>query len=128
MQARTILRLLATANLVFNTGRSPEELLALADIFAEALEGNDESMVDAAFRLHIKRGRRFPVPAEILDLLCECQPARAALSEPEQAITPGFGGAMGREILSKIRHGGFEEDVEHVCARVMASLEVGLAQ
>lgn len=128
MRAETLLPSLAMANLVFSANKSPDELLALADIFAEALAGELDGDVQAAFALHRKRGRRFPVPAEIADLLCECRPRPSARQEADGTATPGYGRAMGLAILDKLRNGGFQEEAGAVCARVMAGLKEGLPQ
>lgn len=88
---RTLLPLLATANLVCGSSRSPEELRALADIFAEDLASEELDDVCAAFALHRRRSRFFPTPADIIAILPETRRPRKAAPAIEQRRTPGYG-------------------------------------
>ena len=58
---------------VYRTGRSPEEMLLLADIWAQDLEGQDKDDVGRAFVMHRQESSRFPCPADILRLLPRCR-------------------------------------------------------
>ena len=60
---------------VYRTGRSPEEMLLLADIWAQDLEGQDKDDVGRAFVMHRQESSRFPCPADILRLLPRCRRA-----------------------------------------------------
>ena len=90
---RRILPRLTEAEMVFRSGRSPEELAVLADIFAGDLEGEDAGAIDRAFVLHRRESMRFPTPAHILALLPRCRPVSNAPALPENSgqKTPGIG-------------------------------------
>jgi len=90
---RRILPRLVDAEAVYSSGRSPEELNLLADIFAEDLEGENPESIDQAFRLHRRESTRFPTPAHILALLPRCRAVNDTLAIPEAQIkcTPGYG-------------------------------------
>ncbi|WP_299396081.1 hypothetical protein [uncultured Desulfovibrio sp.] len=88
-----MLKRLFETGLVFHIDRSPEELELLADLWAEALPREPQT-INAAFVAWRREGRRFPVPADIIDRLPACraaQDAAAALSEAGTATrTPGY--------------------------------------
>lgn len=90
-----LLARLADAETVYRTGRSPEELALLADIFADDLAGEDAGDIDRAFLAHRRGSTRFPTPAHILALMPQCRSPRhdcAALPmETGSAKTPGLG-------------------------------------
>lgn len=90
-----LLARLADAETVYRTGRSPEELALLADIFADDLAGEDAGDIDRAFLAHRRSSTRFPTPAHILALMPQCRSPRhdyAALPmATEGAKTPGLG-------------------------------------
>jgi len=94
---RRILPRLVDAEAVYSSGRSPEELNLLADIFAEDLEGENPESIDQAFRLHRRESTRFPTPAHILALLPRCRAVNDTLALPEAQIkcTPGYGIFLG---------------------------------
>lgn len=90
-----LLARLADAETVYRTGRSPEELALLADIFADDLAGEDAGDIDRAFLAHRRSSTRYPTPAHILALLPQCRAPRrncAALPmRPTSPKTPGVG-------------------------------------
>lgn len=82
-----MLKRLFETGLVFHIDRSPEELELLADLWAEALPQEPQA-INAAFVDWRREGRRFPVPADILDRLPSC---RAAQPERDDTThTPGY--------------------------------------
>lgn len=97
-----LLPLLATADLVYRTQRSREELACLARVFAEDLAGASFGEVAAAFALHRRRCIYFPTPAHIIALLPECR-TTPRLAEGTGSRTPGYGAAMCQEILKLLR-------------------------
>lgn len=90
-----LLARLADAETVYRTGRSPEELALLADIFAEDLAGEDAETIDRAFLAHRRSCIRFPTVAHIVALLPQCRAPRrdrAALPmQTDRQRTPGLG-------------------------------------
>lgn len=100
---RRLLPRLVDAEAVYRSGRSPEEVALLADIFAEDLEGEAPETIDRAFALHRRESTRFPTPAHILALLPRCRPCMtlgvAALPmENVGRKTPGIGQLMTRAL------------------------------
>lgn len=90
-KARQILPMLAEAALVYQTTQTPEELAALAEIYAEDLEGESLEAINAAFSLHRKRSTRFPTPAHIMAILPECRSLPVYEALPAASKTPGMG-------------------------------------
>lgn len=88
-----MLKRLFETGLVFHIDRSPEELELLADLWAEALPQEPQA-INAAFVDWRREGRRFPVPADIIDRLPSCRAAlSAAAAQPESddtTHTPGY--------------------------------------
>lgn len=100
--ARTLLPLLAMAEVLFKSGRSPEELELAAELYAEALAGEKLEEVKAAFALYARRRRFYPTPAEIIALLPECRQGYRP-PEPEGRRTPGYGRKICEMVLDKLR-------------------------
>lgn len=94
---------LAQASFVYQTMHTPEEIELLADVFAEALPGEDTQAVERAFRLHYQRSKRFPTPCHIIELLPECRirPAAVALPEKQGKRTPGYGAMLYEKLRQK---------------------------
>lgn len=92
--ATLISKRLTLAALIFDRHTSPEELLVLSRAFTELLSGEDPRAIGAAFDAHLREGRRFPVPADIIDRLPSCRAAlSAAAAQPESddtTHTPGY--------------------------------------
>ena len=59
LQQRLLPRLIE-AEAVYKSGRSPEELVLLAGIFADDLDGENPDAVDRAFALHRRESARSP--------------------------------------------------------------------
>ncbi len=101
LQQRLLPRLIE-AEAVYKSGRSPEELVLLAGIFADDLDGENPDAVDRAFALHRRESARFPTPAHILALLPRCRPSvgthPALPMEGAGRKTPGLGRLMSRAL------------------------------
>lgn len=72
---------LGELSLLYGRDRSPEELALLADLWAEALDGEGPDEVARAFALHLREGERFPCPADIVRLLPRCRAEAGAARE-----------------------------------------------
>ena len=88
-----IAKKLAELELVYRTGRTPEELALLADIWATDFAGEDQATLERAIDMHRGTARYWPTLAEIRDLLPQCRraPQQAAIPErvgPGQRIPP----------------------------------------
>lgn len=87
-----MLKRLFETGLVFHIDRSPEELELLADLWAEVLPQEPQT-INAAFVVWRREGRRFPVPADIIDRLPSCRAALSAAAVQPEAVsshTPGY--------------------------------------
>lgn len=76
---------LGELSLLHGRDRSPEELALLADLWAEALDGEGQDEVARAFALYLREGERFPCPADILCLLPRCR-AEAGVARERTAL------------------------------------------
>lgn len=101
---RRLLPRLVDAEAVYKSGRSPEELALLAEIFADDLHSENAEALDRAFALHRRESTRFPTPAHILALLPRCRPCmttHGVAALPMENVgrkTPGMGRLMTRAL------------------------------
>ncbi|WP_165178153.1 hypothetical protein [Desulfovibrio sp. ZJ369] len=101
LQQRLLPRLIE-AEAVHKSGRSPEELALLAEIFADDLDGENPEAIERAFALHRRESSRFPTPAHILALLPRCrQPVQSLPPLPMECSgrkAPGLGRLVSRAL------------------------------
>ncbi len=122
LQQRLLPRLIE-AEAVHKSGRSPEELALLAEIFAEDLDGENPEAIERAFALHRRESSRFPTPAHILALLPRCrQPAQSLPSLPMEVSgrkTPGLGWLISRALRGEeAARNALEKLIRQTCAGV----------
>lgn len=114
---------LAEMEAVYRTGRSPEELALLAEIFADDLDGENPEAIERAFALHRRESSRFPTPAHILALLPRCRrPAQSLPSLPMECSgrkTPGLGRLVSRALRGEAAaRNAVEKLIRQTCAGV----------
>ena len=99
---------------VYRTGRSPEEMLLLADIWAQDLEGQDKDDVGRAFVMHRQESSRFPCPADILRLP-RCRRAtsmESPMALPVDTVSYNQPGRNMAKLLLQALHGDSEAQNE----------------
>lgn len=100
---------------VYRTGRSPEEMLLLADIWAQDLEGQDKDDVGRAFVMHRQEFSRFPCPADILRLLPRCRMTariESPMALPVDTVSYNQPGRNMAKLLLQALHGDSEAQSE----------------
>lgn len=102
---------LAEMEAVYRSGRSPEELALLADIWAHDLADEKAADVECAMIAHRRHSTFFPTPADILRILATTRTcpdeAIPALPEAEPECDPRL-----PELLSRALRGDADARVE----------------
>ncbi|MBQ9407445.1 MAG: hypothetical protein IJU37_12005 [Desulfovibrio sp.] len=103
LDRQRLARRLAEMEIVYRTGRTPEEIAVLADIWAEDLADENPEDVDRAMQRHRLQSRFYPTPADIVGILDDGGRTHRALPEPRAGRqTPGIGHVYYRLFLKAI--------------------------
>lgn len=121
---------LGELSLLHGRDRSPEELALLADLWAEALDGEERDEVARAFALYLREGERFPCPADILRLLPRCRAEARAEREgtalPEMTVSaPDAVRERARVISRGARSGTAARRMSELLGRVLVMPPAG---
>lgn len=118
---------LGELSLLYGRDRSPEELALLADLWAEALAGEERDEVARAFALYLREGERFPCPADILRLLPRCRAAaRTRTALPEMTFSaPDAVRERARAISRGARSGTAARRMSELLGRVLVMPPAG---
>ena len=121
---------LGELSLLHGRDRSPEELALLADLWAEALDGEERDEVVRAFALYLREGERFPCPADILRLLPRCRAEERAEREgtalPEMTVSaPDAVRERARVISRGARSGTAARRMSELLGRVLVMPPAG---
>lgn len=110
---------LCAMELVYNSGRGPAQLSALAEVWAHDLAGQNLTAVEKAMTMHRRESRFFPTPADIIRLMPRCaadnrQPYQ--LPEPPKCKTEG----MGQQVRAALQG---DDDARTFLARLLKEKE-----
>ncbi|MBQ9406955.1 MAG: hypothetical protein IJU37_09525 [Desulfovibrio sp.] len=94
LDRQRLARRLAEMEIVYRTGRTPEEIAVLADIWAEDLADEKPEDVERAMQRYRLQSRFFPTPADIVAILDDGGRERTHRALPDarpRHQTPGIG-------------------------------------